>query len=382
MTFPIVPLMLSFILLQAPHAGDSPRPVRDVTRAPSLDTLDMSFSFEEPGIYHVMTAHFSAIDGEPTAGGRYGVHATVSGLRFVASMRFEMIGEDGAVIGPVPMVVDESWGFIRYIGMVNVPDRPFRVRMVGISVDGKRFQGTYRKLFRPAAPRSVPERPAPTELPAEITAMFRKLLAEATAAREAQVKGIADDEMMRVPRLHVSNVSFAPYRSPGGRTLGLQVFYDGEFARTGLGGAGAHAEPIYPGVDPSWRRELRALTASVSPAPHDPHQPLQPASFADNQGGTGFLYKEGTRYSFRVVLVPGFVERHGRDRTFCILETRFKEEGELARMLAVRGPAPYRLRIGQDEFEGMIDAFDSEGVLYQAWLDEGTPACPTYGGGN
>jgi hypothetical protein len=375
----ILPLMLSSALLQT-RPADTPRPVRDVTTAPSLDELDLSFSFEEPGIYHVMTAHFSAIDGEPAAGGRYGVQATVSGLRSVASMRFELIDEKGTVIGPVPMVIDESWGFIRYIGMVNVPERPFRVRLVGMSVDGKRFQGTYRKLFRPARPHPTEKIPGLAELPPQMSAMFPRLLAEATAAREAQVKGVDGGAMMRIPQLRVTNVSFMPYRSSSGRTLGLQVFYDVEFERMGRFSPGAYVAQMYPEADFVWH-DFRPVTSAISPAPHLAHDPSQLASATDQRlGGTDFLYTQGIRYSFRMLLVPDFVERHGPQRTFCVFRSRFTQEGELARMLRITGPAPYRVRINQDTFDGMIDAFDSEGVLYQNWLDEGTPPCPTYDG--
>jgi hypothetical protein len=381
----ILSLVLSFGLLQSPQSADTPRPVRDVTTPTSVDELDMSFSFEEPGIYHVMRAHFSAIDGDPVAGGRYGVHAMVGG-RFLTAVRFELIGEDGSLIGPVPMLVDDSWGTPRLVGMVTAPDRPFRVRLVGMTAEGKRLQAIYQKLFRPGRPRRLQPMPAPPGLPPQMVeqmaALFPTLLAEATAAREALIKGVDPQAMMRLPRVRVTNVQFAPYRSPSGRTLGLQVFYDGEFARTGLGSAGVVAEQVYAGVDPSWRRELPGLTVAVTPAPYLADNPSQPASFSDDHRGARLAYKEGTRYSFRMLLVPGFVERHGQQRTLCILKSRFKEEGELARMLAVRGEAPYRVRIADDTFEGMIDAFDSEGVLYQNWLDEGTPPCPTYDGGH
>ena len=379
----ILSLVMSFGLVQLPQPADTPRPVRDVTTPPSADELDMSFSFEEAGIHHVMTAHFSAIDGDPAAGGRYGVHAMIGG-RFLTAVRFEIIGEDGSLIGPVPMLVDDSWGTPRLIGMVTAPDRPFRVRLVGMTVEGKRLQAIYRKLFRPGRPRPVqpmPDLPGlPPQMVEQMAALFPTLLAEATAAREALVKGVDPQVMMRLPRVRVTNVVFSPYRSPSGRTLGLQVSYDAEFGRTGPAGLGAVAEQVYPGSDPSSSREFRVVTAAISPAPHLVHQPSQVASFTDDQGGTGFLYREGTRYSVRIRLVPGFVERHGQQRTFCIVQSRFRENGELARMLAVRVPAPYRVRIDNDTFEGVIDAFDSEGVLYQNWLDEGTPACPAYDG--
>lgn len=145
----------------------------------------------------------------------------MSGLRFVSSVRFEMIDEDGTLIGPIPMVVDDSWGFLRFVGMVTVPDRPFRVRTVGVSVGGKRFLGTYQKLFRPGPPRPPEAVQTPPDLPPEMAAIVpqlleegAKLLAEATAAREAQVKGLDGEVMTRVPRLRITNVSFAPYRSP------------------------------------------------------------------------------------------------------------------------------------------------------------------------
>jgi hypothetical protein len=163
------------------------RPIREVTTAPTIEEFELgSFSFELPGIYHALTAHYGSIEGEPTIGVRYGVEASIGGERYIASATFELLDVQGRVVQEIPMVLEHTGvaGSFRFVGLLTVPPHPFRVQVRAVGVDGRRFLATYLRRFEPVRTPPEPGIPRTLGLPFDLTDAYQKRLRDAEAERE------------------------------------------------------------------------------------------------------------------------------------------------------------------------------------------------------
>ncbi|HEY0875805.1 MAG TPA: hypothetical protein VGD94_20175 [Vicinamibacterales bacterium] len=384
-------LLPALVTLAAGQSGSgapsNPLPVREVTRRPDITELDMSFGFQEPGIYHALTVHFARIDGQPTRGVRYGVDASFSGLDAVRSLWFEMVDERDGFMERVPMVPDDTTPLDsgQFVGMLTVPSETFRIVVRGITHTGLRFHGGDRQLFRPVRtpPRSPLEGMDSMPLPAAQRDLLRKeleaRLTEAVAARERRVAANPDGTIT-VPQTRVTAVEYAPYLSPSGRLLGLTITYSIEVEPGGRYNPSLRVVPEDPASGGAGRDAMRPLSASITPRPHLYYEPEHEADEIPGLLLSDALYQSGTRYRFAVQLVPGFValrqDRVTRCLTLTHLKSRYHGDVRYLQMIANRGPSTYRVYIGRNAFEGRIDGFAGEGSLYQNWVDEGTLPCP------
>jgi hypothetical protein len=370
-----------------PDAARSTLPVRDVTRQPSLTDLDMFVGFQQPGIYHMLTAHFGSIEGEPTRGIRYGVYASVSGLESVGALWFEMVNESNAFMERIPMVPEDTSPLDsgRFVGMLTVPSEPFRIVLRGITHDGRRFHGVQRQLFRPVqtAPRSPFVGFEEIALPPAQRDVLRKeyqaMLAEVVAARERRVAANPEGTI-RVPQTRVTDVKYAPYLSPSGLPLGLTITYTVEVEPGGRYDPSLRVvqQDMASGGDS--RDAMRPLDTSITPRPYLYHAPDREAEEIPGLLLSDAVYRSGTRYRFSVRLAPAFVARRPDGDTLCLtlshLKNPYQGDALYRQMIANRGPSTYRVYIGRNVFDGRIEGFAGDGMLYQHWIDEGTLPCP------
>jgi hypothetical protein len=90
------------------------------------------------------------IEGEPSKGYTYFVEARVYGLEAIATARFEVLDEHGALIEPARIRRETgAGGSSGFYGLMTVPNRPFRVALTGEAIDGQRYQRIYQRLFKP-----------------------------------------------------------------------------------------------------------------------------------------------------------------------------------------------------------------------------------------
>ena len=387
-TLILLPAILTLASGQStPATARGPLPVRDVTRRIDVTELDMFFGFQEPGLYHVFTVHFGRIDGEPTRGVRYGVDASVSGLDSVRSLWFEVVDESGAFVERIPMVPHDTMPLDsgQFVGMLTVPDEPFRIVLRGIAHDGRRFHGVQRQLVRPV--RTPPRSPLAglEALPvsaAQRDALRNEVMAqltEAVAARERRLAANPEGTII-LPHTRVTTVEYEPYLSPSGRALGLTVSYSVEVEPGGRYDPGLRVVQEDPTSGHDGRDDMRPLQARITPRPQLHHAPGREAEEIPGLLLSDALYRSGTRYRFTVRFAPAFVALRPDRVTTCLtlshLKNSYQGDARYKQLIANRGPSTYRVYVGRNAFEGRIDGYLGEGMLYQHWVDEGTLPCP------
>lgn len=369
-----------------PQSQTAPRPVREVTARPGVGNVEfVSFDFQQPALYHMLTVHYRSIENEPSIGARYGVEAVLGGEEAIATAAFDAIDEQGVSVQRLAMVHQSIGvaGQFEFIGLMTVPAHPFRIVLSGEAVDGRSFRRVFPRLFRPVAepPPGLQFDPDdPRELAVAIQQKFDELAPTAVAEREALVAENTSGRIV-MPRARVSNVLFAPLLSAAGRPLGVRITYDMEFDQRGR----YNPELRLFAEDKTdfliGRNPLRVLNSTIAPVPREAHAPHEEAR--DIPGllahRADFLYEAHTVYRFSLELVPSFIAVQKDRTTPCLSQQRFRLETDaqkaFARMMGSGAAATYSVFIGGTAFEGRIDGFYGEGILYQAFVEEGTPAC-------
>lgn len=359
----------------------SPRPVRDVTEQPNASSIEfVSFDFQQPNLYHALTVHYRPITGEPSVGAEYGVEASLGGQEAIATLLFEAVDEAGTAVLPIPMVYRSTGGpgHLEFIGMLTVPAGPFRVRVTGEDLSGRRFSLVFRRLFKP-----VLEGPADQEIPPELGSAFvhvQQMFADARTERYALAAGNPSGRIV-MPRTHVSNVTYAPFVSPSDRLLGIRVTYDVEFSRAGRYNPVLRIFAADRDDTSVGRYPLRPLKSTIQPTPHETYAPHNEAEEIPGLLAyrADFLYEAGITYNFALELVPEFVSMHRNSTTPCLVHegSRYNSTAQkaFARMLARDVPTLYRVFIGGTAFEGRIENFYGEGTFYRSFGAEGLSEC-------
>lgn len=382
----VVPVLAGQASTPSP-ATDAPMPVRNVTKPPSDAEIEfLAFDFLQPEPMHVSVSLYR-IEGEPSSGARYPVEARIGGQEAIATASFEVIAEDGTLVQPLPIARrgTGSPGFSQFIGLMNVPSRPFRIVLTGESVDGRQFRRVCERLFRPVA--RPPERRPPADLPPEFAAHFRRQVDEQgprlIAEAEAYVAGHATVPIV-MPRIEVSKVMYAPLLSPAGHPIGVRITYDVEFSQEDQYDPRLRVHPEY--LDQSTlggSAEMRVLNSSLEPLPREAHAPHAPAAAAYRDNplvyGAHFLYEARRVYHFTVELVPSFIQPMKRPAKPCVVNQKFhtaRDRTELAKRLASEGQTTYRVYISGKEFEGRIDNFYGEGTFNRGFVQEAVQECP------
>jgi hypothetical protein len=355
--------------------------VRHVTKAVRAGQVEfVSFHFQQPDLYHMLTVHYRAIEGEPSIGEEYGVEASIGSQEAIATLLFEVVDEDGATLQPIPIVPHSIGvpGQYEFIGMMTVPARPFRVRLSGEDVHGQPFT----RLSRRFAPLSEAPRmePFPPEFPADLVQHIGQLFEDARIERRTKAAQNPSGRIV-MPRTRLMNVRYAPLLSSAGRRLGMRITYEVEFSQAGRYNPELHVYAEDREDTAIGRHPLHPLRSTIHPIPRETYAPFKEAE--DIPGllahRADFLYEAGTRYTLAVELVPDFVKLL-RDRiTPCLWKQPppYNEDDKKAfvRRLARQEPTTYTVSIGGRAFEGRIDGFSGEGTWYQSFIAEGLAEC-------
>jgi hypothetical protein len=339
-----------------------------------------SFNFQEPHPYH-LSVHYGSIEGEPSAGGRYGVEAGIENDEAIAFATIDVIDEAGNSIQQVPMVAEGLGYTYQFVGLMTVPAYPFRVRLTGQGLDGTRFTRVHPRLFRPAAtPQRLPTfaENLPPDVPREVIAglqrMFDELAPKTVAEREALLAANPDGRIV-IPRYQISNVTYAPLLSPAGGPIGFRVTYDIVFSRSGRYSPGLGIAGQDMGTGIVERVRLHTLESTIVPPPREVHAPeKEAANYPDLfTQRTDFLYEKDTPYRFTVERVPNYIRRERDQVTLCMSDPESQKSFD--RMVANTGPTRYEVSIGDGAFTGIIENFYGEGIFYRSFMTEGIPDC-------
>ena len=358
----------------------SPRPVRDITEPPSVAQVDLiDFEFQEPSFRSM-----APIDSDPVIGAEYVVEAHIDGEHAVATMKFEIVDETGTATGPIAMLRQTRSGFPRYLGVMTVPAHPFRIVLTGHSVNGEPFRRADKKLFRPLD--RPPSRAQSSDAQAAgwielLERVIEEKGPQLVAEMKAELANMRSDVIV-IPRMEVSNVTYAPLFSPQGRPIGLRIAYDAKFSNTGQFNPAVGVEAKYD--NDRWRSQTRmqVLDSTLTPMPREAFPPFGPVILNDIrtsplQSGATYTYEEGTVYHFTADLVPDFVV-HNLDRSkACIYYQRYRyspwSQKPFAEILTYEGPTTYSVLAGGRR--GLVENFFSEGTFHHGFVAEGATDC-------
>ena len=372
---------------QAPlDIPEQPRPLRNVGAPRTVQEISFStFDIQDTAMLHAGPGLFD-IDGEPQIGRRYPVQSYVAGDQAIRRARFEIVGQQGELIEPLIMARKGSPGRSRFVGMMTVPNRPFRIVLTGEAVGGEPFRRVHRRLFQPVA--QPPSRRQQLQgLAPDQAVFFQRILDESDpvikAEAEADVAGIKDPTFV-MPQMHVSNVTYAPLLSPAGRPRGVRISYEATFSHRAeyAGGVGLQLRDD----DDRWRgmARMRVVDSRVEPTPHFPHKPYAPYTSSEfyasplEYDGT-FIYEAGVVYRFTSDFVPEFVV-HNLDRTRTCIAYQLGSPGSterqaLQQLMVSQEPATYSVAINYPAFKGDIRSFYPPSTFQQTYVSEGAQDC-------
>jgi hypothetical protein len=348
-------------------------------RAADINLLSFEFQqpyygFEGPGLF--------PIDGEPSQGARYIVTAKVYGDKSVATAAFSAVDERGTVMQSIRMMRDpHASGTSDLVGLMVVPDRPFRIVMAGAAVEGVEYRRTYKRLFRPTQDLPAVRR-LPPDVPADLAQHMTQTADEAARQAIDRIESqLANhpEEAALMPRSNISNVAYAPLFSAAGRPMGLRVTYEAEFSQDGYFDPALRAVPDYQNAE--WRGlvDMHAVDGRIEPLPAEVGAPQQRPSILAY--GAGYQYQANTTYRFTADLIPDFIIQNEAKTRFCIYTRKDEiyESGTKravwAALLTRDSPVNYKVFIGDRDFTGTIDGFFAPGTLRASFAAEGAQDC-------
>jgi hypothetical protein len=337
----------------------------------SVDFQELRYGHEGPG--------YVPIKGEPSAGARQVVEVSLYGQESIASVRFEMFDESGNVIQTLHVLkMDNSPENGEYLGLVDVPHQPFRIRASGQDLNGTAFRTVHTRVFHPAE-RPLPALALPPGLPA---ANARRIQAMANAfeqqmhSRLEEAKRAYPDGVIAVSRTGVQRITYEPFVSPSGNILGMHICYDVEFSTDGVYRVYPHVWPLYAPF--RWRGEV---TMKVQNESIDP----QPEALGGSDPRTLLRYSVPARYRGGVVyhvsadLVPDYIIYNTDGTRACIYNAKFQgspvRAGTWKAIQASDAPVKYRVDLEGADFQGETEPFFPQRSFYENFLKEGAQDC-------
>ena len=397
-TFNLMPPLALLSIVLSAGAGQpagtfppstAPRPVIDKTQPPRTSDIAFgNFEFQE-----VMFAHggptLFPIEGEPVVGAEYPVEGRIHEERAVATVSFSTIDLNGELIETIDMARAALIGSSRFLGLMTVPPRPFRVVITGEGVDGRPFRRLDDRVFRPQERKAAKPR-LPQGLPPEM-AQMAPLIRQAIAEAEPQV--LAERRALLaarpagpivMPRMRVSDVTYAPLFSAQGRPIGIRIAYNVTFSESGAYDAGLRVLQRY-GPDRQGEK-MNVLESTITPMPreaHAPHDPIVLNEYRTSplEWGGEYLYEANTVYHFTADLVPDFVIHSVDKNRSCVHYQKFvyspTSRKEFAEALASEKPSTYAVHsnVFSNAFKGEIPQFYGAGTFHQSFVAEGARDC-------
>ena len=365
--------------------SELPRPVKKFPSNPRTAEIEFfSFEFQRPYLGRE-GPNFTELKGEPSAGAQYLATAELFREDAVSTVKFELVDENGRVIQLLYFFKqDNSLEHAHFFGSAKIPERPFRVAVSGIGIDGEQYRRVFERLFRPSR-----RPPAPPILPRKLAPQEAKKLAAALVEMEKQaLSKLAErasknpDGVIVMPRIEISNVILQSFASERGNKLGMLLSYDMRFSIDGDYAHSLQVFPVYEDEDMRGLIEMSVLSEEINPKPEPPSY-ATPQIYVDLKtlvrDGDEAWYKRGVVYHFTIKLIPNFVGQNANQTKFCVDEEGFKNNSksfELWKSMK-QDPRPiaYRIFMYPLAWGGETESFDPPKVYYDGFLKEGAIKC-------
>jgi len=330
---------------------------------------------------------FIELDGEPSAGAQYLASAELFREEAVSTAKFELVDQDGKVLQLLHFFKqDNSLENAHFFGSAKIPERPFRVAVSGIGVDGEHYRRVFERLFRPTrrppAPPILP-RLAPREakrLEAALLEMEKEQLAKLEERARKNLDGV-----IVMPRIEISNVTHESFVSERGNKLGMKLSYDIRFSMDGDYAHSLQVFPFYEDDDMRGLIDMEVLSEEINPKPEPPSYATPDIHVDLNtlvKYGSEAWYKGGVAYHFTIKLVPDFVGQNADKTKFCVYEEEFKSNSKSLqlwqRMKQDSRRIAYRIFMYRLAWGGETEPFDPPKTYFDGFLKEGAVKCLPY----
>jgi hypothetical protein len=298
-------------------------------------------------------------------GRRYRLQVYLSGFQ-MDRLDLQLVDGQGQVIAPVSFRQNDLSSLTGLLALLEVPDRPFRVRATGVDLSGKPFQRVLFPFLR-FADQSVPP-----ELDSQADPLLLELAETARPGEQALV------------RAQLLTWSDGPLPGEGGAEIGVRLRYTLRFPVTGVY---SPLPQLYPERMPpasTGALAMRLHDLRVMPLPDGVSPPTSATPATPSPLLTGrFTYQAGVDYQFEADLVPNYVLSPPSSAGFCLqlrvyhqpgLRERFEQE--VSRERRTR----YRFTIPGSTLEARNPALTVQAYDPVRWhaahLRWRTPTCP------
>jgi len=347
------------------HAQQSVVPTLGATQPVRIDLY--TFEFKEP-YFGREGPSYTSTKSEPSKRAQQLAEARLSGQGGISTVKFEAIDASGNALQVLYLFkVNDALDDDAYLGFVDVPDQPFRVRVSGQDISGASYRRIFDHLFRPKD-----ELPTPATL---VTKLMldeeRRYKAEFEAKRRANPNGV-----IVLPRVQVTNVMHEPYRSASGNTLGIRLSYDIQFSKAAVYSMTPSVAPFFENVDFRGNVQMQVAGDTINPEPESLQERYSP-------GFHGFVmpaqYKSGVVYHFVVDMVPDYAIQNAAGTKYCIYNRKFQNSsrasGRWETLKTQDVPVRYLVSIASVNFHGEIQGLYSQKTFYEGFLREGAQDC-------
>ena len=347
------------------HAQQSLVPTRQATQPVQIGLY--AFEFQEVHFGREGPMYLE-IRGEPSKNAQQFVEARLSGQEAIATVKFEAIDISGNALNVLYLFkVNDALDDDEYLGFVDVPDQPFRVRVSGQDINGAAYRRVFDHLFRP--------RDEPPARPLLFTKSMldeeRRYKAEFEAKRRA-----SPDGMVMLPRIEVSNVKHEPYRSASGNTLGIRLSYDIQFSKAAIYTLTPTVNPFFEDWDFRGSVTMKVAGETINPQPEFGQQQY-PSGFH------GFMmpahYQSSVVYHLVVDMIPDYAIENAAKTKYCIYNRKFqispKASGRWEALKTQDVPVRYLVGITSTNFHGEIAGLYPQKDFYEGFLAERAQDC-------
>jgi hypothetical protein len=375
------------IATQTGPNSELPRRVKKFPYNPRSAEIQLfSFEFQRPYLGYE-GPNFTELVGEPSAGAQYLATAELFREEAVSTAKFELVDQDGRVLQLLHFFKqDNSLENAHFFGSAKIPERPFRIAVSGIGVDGEQYRRVFERLFRPTR-----RPPAPPILPGLAPGEAKRLAAallemekEALAKLEERARKNPDGVIV-MPRIEISNVTHESFVSERGNKLGIKLSYDIRFATDGDYAHSLQVFPFYEDDDMRGLIDMEVLSEEINPKPEPPSYATPQIHVDLNtlvKYGSEAWYKGGVVYHFTIKLVPDFVGQNADKTKFCVYEEQFKSNSKSLqlwqRMKQDSRPIAYRIFMYPLAWGGETEPFDPPKTYFDGFLKEGAVKCLPY----
>jgi len=365
--------------------SELPRRVKRFPYNPRSAEIQLfSFEFERPYLGREAPG-FTRLEGEPSAGREYLATAQLFREEAVSTAKFELVDEEDRTIQPLYFFKqDNSLEYAKFFGSAKIPERPFRVAVSGIGVDGEQYRRVFDRLFRPTrqspALPILPRKLSPREA-RRIVPLLKEMETQALA-KLAERASKNPDGVIVMPRIEISNVTHQSFVSERGNKLGMLLSYDLRFATDGDYAHSLQVFPFYEDDDMRGLINMEVISEEINPKPEPPSY-ATPDIFVDLKSlvssGSEAWYKSGVVYHFTIKLIPNFVGQNKDKTKFCVDEEEFKTNPKSLqlwqKMKQDPGPIAYRIFMYRLAWGGETQPSDPPKVYYDGFLKEGAVKC-------